>query len=209
MYVSRDGESEMSNLIVDDNLRTDRQAAFVREYFVDWNGTQAAIRAGYSADTAQEQSSRLLSNVIIRAAIERRAAQIAAVAEVDTAMLVRELLDVAPADVRELVSVHRDCCRCCWGIEHRRQWTYEYETALDAAMRDGQGAPEIAGGIGYNATLGPNPDCPECFGRELRLSSLPTLASSVLRLPSSTLARSRPKRVSRCWPASRMPLSRS
>ena len=31
--------------------------------------TQAAIRAGYSPKTAQQQSSRLLSNVVVRAAI--------------------------------------------------------------------------------------------------------------------------------------------
>lgn len=31
---------------------TDKQSAFVREYMVDLNATQAAIRAGYSPDTA-------------------------------------------------------------------------------------------------------------------------------------------------------------
>lgn len=48
----------------------DKQQAFVREYLIDRNATQAAIRAGYSEKTAQEQSSRLLSNVIIRAEID-------------------------------------------------------------------------------------------------------------------------------------------
>jgi phage terminase small subunit len=43
-----------------------RQEAFCREYLVDMNATQAAIRAKYSAKTAQEQSSRLLSNVIVQ-----------------------------------------------------------------------------------------------------------------------------------------------
>ena len=33
-------------------LLTDKQQAFVREYLVDLNATQAAIRAGYSAKTA-------------------------------------------------------------------------------------------------------------------------------------------------------------
>jgi phage terminase small subunit len=49
---------------------SDKQWAFVREYLVDKNATQAAIRAGYSAKTAQEQSSRLLSNVMVKAAVE-------------------------------------------------------------------------------------------------------------------------------------------
>jgi phage terminase small subunit len=151
---------------VDDNLRTDRQAAFVREYVKDWNGTQAAIRAGYSERTADEQASRLLTNSRIRSAIDRRLKQIVAIADVDTAMVVRELLDVATADPRELVSVHRDCCRYCYGTNHRRQWTLsEYETAVREAMRDGQPPPSFEGGIGYNATREPNPECSECFGR--------------------------------------------
>jgi hypothetical protein len=37
--------------------------------------------------------------------------------------------------------------------------------ALDEALAAGEPAPEFAGGIGYNATLEPHPDCPECFGR--------------------------------------------
>ena len=48
---------------------TPRQQRFVDEYLIDLNATQAAIRAGYSPKTAQSQSSRLLSNVMVRAAI--------------------------------------------------------------------------------------------------------------------------------------------
>lgn len=48
---------------------TAKQEAFVREYLVDHNGTQAAIRAGYSERTANEQASRLLANVNVRAAV--------------------------------------------------------------------------------------------------------------------------------------------
>jgi phage terminase small subunit len=44
---------------------TPQQELFVKEYLIDLNATQAAIRAGYSKKTAQEQGSRLLSNVII------------------------------------------------------------------------------------------------------------------------------------------------
>lgn len=48
-----------------------KQAAFVREYLIDLNATQAAIRAGYSERTANEQGARLLANVSIRAEIEK------------------------------------------------------------------------------------------------------------------------------------------
>jgi len=40
---------------------TDKMRQFVDEYLIDLNATQAAIRAGYSEATAQEQSSQLLA----------------------------------------------------------------------------------------------------------------------------------------------------
>lgn len=49
-----------------------KQQLFVDEYLIDLNATQAAIRAGYSEKTAQEQSSRLLSNVMVQEAVEQR-----------------------------------------------------------------------------------------------------------------------------------------
>ena len=54
-----------------DQLSPKRQR-FVDEYVVDFNGTQAATRAGYSPKSAQEQAARLLSNAIVRAAVEER-----------------------------------------------------------------------------------------------------------------------------------------
>lgn len=59
---------------------SDKQAAFVREYLVDLNATQAAIRAGYSEATASQQGARLLANVkiaeAIRAAMDERAERV-------------------------------------------------------------------------------------------------------------------------------------
>lgn len=50
---------------------TPKQEAFVREYLIDLNGTQAAIRAGYSTATANEQASRLLANVNIATEVQK------------------------------------------------------------------------------------------------------------------------------------------
>ena len=47
-----------------------KQARFVEEYLVDCNGTQAAIRAGYSKKTANEQSSALLAKPHIQDALK-------------------------------------------------------------------------------------------------------------------------------------------
>lgn len=43
-------------------MLTPKQEVFCKEYLVDFNGKQAAIRAGYSKKTAEVQASRLLSN---------------------------------------------------------------------------------------------------------------------------------------------------
>jgi len=50
-------------------MLTPKQQRFVEEYLVDLNATQAAIRAGYSERTADQQGSRLLANVKVKAAI--------------------------------------------------------------------------------------------------------------------------------------------
>ncbi|EKN6369225.1 terminase small subunit [Yersinia enterocolitica] len=54
---------------------TDKQELFAREYLKDLNATQAAIRAGYSEKTAQVQSSRLLSNVMVQQRVGELAAE--------------------------------------------------------------------------------------------------------------------------------------
>lgn len=52
------------------NALKPRQRRFVDEYLVDLNATQAAIRAGYSARTANEQGARLLAKAIVAAAVQ-------------------------------------------------------------------------------------------------------------------------------------------
>src|SRR4051812_24136150 len=50
-------------------MLTPKQQRFAEEYLLDLNATQAAIRAGYSAKTAEVQGSRLLSYAKVSAAI--------------------------------------------------------------------------------------------------------------------------------------------
>lgn len=45
---------------------TPKQARFIEEYLKDLNGTQAAIRAGYSPHTANEQAARLLAKASVQ-----------------------------------------------------------------------------------------------------------------------------------------------
>lgn len=50
---------------------TPKQARFVKEYLIDLNATQAAIRAGYSKRTANRIASENLSKPVIQAAIQK------------------------------------------------------------------------------------------------------------------------------------------
>ncbi|MFT4170586.1 terminase small subunit [Dysgonomonas capnocytophagoides] len=49
----------------DNKKLTDKQEMFCREYLIDLNATQAAIRAGYSERTARSIGQRILTNVDI------------------------------------------------------------------------------------------------------------------------------------------------
>jgi len=50
---------------------TAKQLKFTREYAIDGNGAQAAIRAGYSPSSARIEASRLLTNVNIGKAVTK------------------------------------------------------------------------------------------------------------------------------------------
>lgn len=144
-----------------------RQQRFVEEYMVDMNATQAAIRAGYSADTAQEQSSRLLSNVMVQAGISaaRKVQQERTAITADTVLM--EIANVALADARELVEVKTGCCRCCYGEGHKYQRTLgEYNHDRDQWLAKGKELAEFEdqGGIGFNPLKLPHPECPNCGG---------------------------------------------
>lgn len=94
---------------------TPKQAAFVREYLIDLNATQAAIRAGYSAKTAKEQAARLLSNVNAQRAIQSGVSARAEKVEVSAERVLRELCCLAlydPADIaKESVNCPADIAK--------------------------------------------------------------------------------------------------
>lgn len=81
---------------------TDRQAEFVRQYLIDLNATQAAIRAGYSPSTANREGSRLLSNAVIAAAIKEAQDRRAERTKVTQDRVLTELARIGFSDYRVL-----------------------------------------------------------------------------------------------------------
>ena len=76
-----------------------KQQAFVREYLIDFNATQAAIRAGYSQKTANEQVGRLLVNVGIQAEIQKLTAERHEKLELTAERVIQELMQIAFSNI--------------------------------------------------------------------------------------------------------------
>ncbi|MCU6219866.1 terminase small subunit [Enterobacter cloacae] len=152
--------------LVDDDGLTAQQRLFVAEYLKDNNATQAAIRAGYSKKTAQEQSSRLLSNVMVAQAIaqQQKASILRTLSSADEVLA--QMWQLATYDANQLSQYRRGACRYCWGFGHHYQWrdAVEFEEKrLEAVERDRR-EPEDSGGYGYDHNREPNPECPRCNG---------------------------------------------
>ena len=82
---------------------TEKQRRFAAEYLIDLNGTQAAIRAGYSARTANEQASRMLANVSIQQAISEAMAERSKRTGVNQDRIVQELAKIAFLKITDVV----------------------------------------------------------------------------------------------------------
>ena len=67
-----------------------KQKRFVEEFLIDLNGKQAAIRAGYSARTAEVQASRLLSNAKVKAAVDAAKAQRSKETKIDAEYVLKQ-----------------------------------------------------------------------------------------------------------------------
>jgi phage terminase small subunit len=82
---------------------TDKQRRFADEYLIDLNATQAAIRAGYSPRTAQQQSSDLLLKLVIRDYIDQRLAEQSARTGINSERILREYARMGFARVPDIV----------------------------------------------------------------------------------------------------------
>lgn len=150
---------------------TPKQAAFVVEYLVDLNATQAAIRAGYAKKAAEVEGSRLLRNAKVQAAVSEAKEARSARVEVTADMVLEQWWKIATADPNGIVSHRRVCCRYCHGKGFKYQWkASEYQEAMEVEDRAAKDAgrepqyPSDAGGYGFDAKAPPHHDCPECFG---------------------------------------------
>lgn len=112
---------------------TDKQELFAREYLKDLNATQAAIRAGYSAKTAQEQASRLLSNVMVQSRISELKAERNEEVGIDAAYVLRRLVEIDQMDVLDILLPNGE-------LKPIKDWPKTWRTTLS-----GMDVTEMAG----------------------------------------------------------------
>lgn len=106
-----------------DRPLTPKQAAFVREYLIDLCATQAAIRAGYSAHTAQQVGFENLRKPVIANAIAIAQEERAKRTQIDADWVLRRLGNEAEADLADLYDEHGN-------LKAVRDWPLVFRTGL-------------------------------------------------------------------------------
>ncbi|WP_213469940.1 terminase small subunit, partial [Paenibacillus dendritiformis] len=84
---------------------TAKQKAFVQEYLIDLNATQAAIRAGYSAKTARKIGQENLTKPDIQKAIQEAMDARAKRTEITADRVLQELAKIGFANITDYLRV--------------------------------------------------------------------------------------------------------
>ncbi len=135
-----------------------KHARFVREYLVDLNATQAALRAGYSPRTADAQGSRLLTKVEIARAVELASEKRAQRTEITADRVLQELALLAFSSIEHYtvddagqVMVKEDAppgaIRAIASVKHTIRTSHDGEVIRDVEFRlwDKPGPLKLAG----------------------------------------------------------------
>ena len=80
----------------------DKQEKFCYEYCIDFNATQAAIRAGYSENTARSIASALLTKINIKARIKHLQDNLAETAGLSRLRVLNEHMKIAFSSIADL-----------------------------------------------------------------------------------------------------------
>jgi phage terminase small subunit len=121
---------------------TDKQEKFCYEYCMDLNATQAAIRAGYSEQSARSQASQLLTKLNIQQRIKEMQDNLAETAGITRLRVVSEHMKLAFSSIarlhntwikrKEFEDLTEDQKSCIAEIDTKIRTEYEYDPDLEA-----------------------------------------------------------------------------
>ena len=122
--------------IIDDLPLTDKQERFCYEYCLDLNATQAAIRAGYSENTARSIASQLLTKLNIQNRIKQMQDNLAETAGLSRLRVISEHMKIAFSSIahlhntwierKEFESLTEEQKACIAEIDTKIKTEYEY-----------------------------------------------------------------------------------
>jgi len=104
---------------------TDKQEMFCREYLKDLNATQAAIRAGYSENTANEQGSQNLAKLSIQTRLSELMEQRINDVKIDANYVLKRLIEIDSLDVADIVDDNGDLLPV-------KKWSKAWRTSINA-----------------------------------------------------------------------------
>jgi len=81
---------------------TVKQSAFVDEYLIDLNATQACIRCGYAPRTANRTATKLLSNAVIQKRIAQRMQERSERIKIDSDYVLQRLVAIDQMDIADI-----------------------------------------------------------------------------------------------------------
>ncbi len=123
-----------------------KEDIFCLEYLKDLNGAQAAVRAGYSFNTARGQASRMLTKAHIQDRIHELKAARVERCEITIDMILKEYAKVAFIDIREFYNeegklklpheLSDKAAASLAGIDVDEIWGYD--TLLEAQVKQGE-----------------------------------------------------------------------
>lgn len=117
---------------------TEKQKVFCREYIYDFNGTRAAIKAGYSEDSAKAIASENLTKPDVQAEIKRLQGNTAELAGISRLMLAEEYKKIAFSSTsnlfddwikrKEFDKIPDDVKSCISEIQTQTRFEKDYST---------------------------------------------------------------------------------
>ena len=87
---------------------TDKQELFCREYLVDLNATQAAIRAGYSQKTSEQLSYKLLQKTSVQNYIQELKQQRYERNKINADYVLKRLIEIDQMDIADILTPSGD-----------------------------------------------------------------------------------------------------